>query len=550
MCLSTRWRDIAAVLTGFDQTGFVADRFMDWNNRKFLDGMHYAREMRIDCALVLFDFKKAYDNVSLAFLFAILDIMCGVPFDLVWEDLQRAQACPPGEYEYQHSAPPTRWIQTLYLKHLRTVSVNGTTTAWFLLESTVPQGDCLAPTAFILYIEALGILLRTNPNINGIRLPSGDTLVATRFADDTGSLVTPPSLPYVMQDVEVFSAASGMVNHIIKTLGAWAGALWQKAEPWSEAAFLGDLTVDGGKPRLTWLPPGYVMGLLGVLLGYDVDESIEWNKIASSMLAVLCMWSAVPLSIRARADLVKCLVWSKAWFLSNYRWMPDRLRDKMWAVSVYFVVKGHVPAGFSLSGDGNTVPRHFIGANELARPYHLAGINLWPPRVHMVAQLVKVFAALLVPDRRNRQVVSARFPSITHASWKELAWIYVSRLNWQGALRGRHADGRRLLPGECNRTDSGRGCSVLVEGMVLSPQVKRAKSLGLPPQWDAALRSYGEIHALSVAAPPTIYEEILAMNVFGSPYVLEDDSQLWRWSVHFKTNSILTRRKGWFEWVR
>ena len=68
---------------------------------------------------------------------------------------------------------------------------------------------------------------------------------------------------------------------------------------------------------------------------------------------------------------------------------------------------------------------------------------------------------------------------------------------------------------------------MLVEGMVLSPQVKRAKSLGLPPQWDAALRSYGELHALSVATPPTIYEEILAMNVFGSPYVLEDDSQLW-----------------------
>ena len=54
---------------------------MDWNIRKFLDGMCYAREMNIDCALVLFDFKKAYDNVSLAFLFAILDIMCSVPLD-------------------------------------------------------------------------------------------------------------------------------------------------------------------------------------------------------------------------------------------------------------------------------------------------------------------------------------------------------------------------------------------------------------------------------------------------------------------------------------
>jgi hypothetical protein len=187
--------------------------------------MHYAREMRIDCALAMFDFKEAYDNVLLAFLFAILDIMCGVPFDLVWEDLQRTEACPPGEHEYQHSAPPAWWIQTLYLKHLRTVSANGTTTAWFLLESSVPWGDCLAPTTFIMYIEALGILLRTNPNINGIRLPSGDTLVATRFADDTGSLITPSSLPYVMHDVEVFSVASGMVNHIIKTLGAWAGAL-------------------------------------------------------------------------------------------------------------------------------------------------------------------------------------------------------------------------------------------------------------------------------------------------------------------------------------
>jgi hypothetical protein len=30
-----------------------------------------------------------------------------------------------------------------------------------------------------------------------------------------------------------------------------------------------------------------------------------------------------------------------------------------------------------------------------------------------------------------------------------------------------------------------------------------------------------------VAAPPTIYEEIIAMNVFGSSYVLVDDSQLW-----------------------
>jgi hypothetical protein len=42
----------------------------------------------------------------------------------------------------------------------------------------------------------------------------------------------------------------------------------------------------------------------------------------------------------------------------------------------------------------------------------------------------------------------------------------------------------------------------LVEGVVIAAQVKLAKTLGLPPQWVAALRSYGEAHALATAVPP------------------------------------------------
>jgi hypothetical protein len=38
-------------------------------------------------------------------------------------------------------------------------------------------------------------------------------------------------------------------------------------------------------------------------------DSLNALSIVSLGLAVLCMWSAVPLSIRARQ--VKCLVWSK-----------------------------------------------------------------------------------------------------------------------------------------------------------------------------------------------------------------------------------------------
>ena len=81
---------------------------------------------------------------------------------------------------------------------VRCVSVNGKATDWFLLESSVPQGDILAPTAFILYIEALGILLRTDPDIRGLLLPSRAQLICVRFADDTGILVTPQSIAAAM----------------------------------------------------------------------------------------------------------------------------------------------------------------------------------------------------------------------------------------------------------------------------------------------------------------------------------------------------------------
>ena len=76
---------------------------MDKNIRKFTDGLHFAREQNIDAAAILFDFKKACDNVSHTFFFAMIDIMCGVPLALVWEDLHGAQQPPPGEYVYRHS---------------------------------------------------------------------------------------------------------------------------------------------------------------------------------------------------------------------------------------------------------------------------------------------------------------------------------------------------------------------------------------------------------------------------------------------------------------
>ena len=525
-CQNTRFCDIAAILTGCDQTGFVAGRVMGWNILKFLDVLHYSREHNIPMAVILFDFRKAYDNVSHAFLFAIIDIMCGVPLEDVWEDLQAAQAAPPGEYAYLHSAPPTRWLQTLYSRHMRTVTVNGTTTGWFLLESSVPQGDVMASTAFILYIEALGILLRTDPNIAGVTLPSGQQMVDARFADDTGVAVTPPSIDAVMRAVEVFSAASGMVNHCIKTVGIWAGAWWRRITAWEQAAFADDLLAATGRtPRLTWLKCGSVLKLLGVMLGYDVNPRNEWKKVAAAMITILRMWSVVPISIRARVSLVKALVWSRAWFLAMYRAMPARLRDRVHGACVYYVVKGRVPKQFSIEDDGVAAPPTAISRAVLSRPTHFGGVSLWSPAVHMQAQNVKLIRDVLTPEYQNVQVVSKRFPSLVHCSWREMPLIYLDRLNWHGKIvvTGKAEEG--VCSRQC-KVLAGRGRSALIEGLDICDHMKRWKTLGMPDHWTAAVKDYGTLHRRSTVVSPETAEECMSMPLFGSPWVQLHDKQL------------------------
>ena len=252
---------------------------------------------------------------------------------------------------------------------------------------------------------------------------------------DTGVTVTPESIAAVMRAVEVFSAASGMVNHSVKTVGLWLGSLASCGTAWEQAAFAGDLLSAVGKaPRMTWLRSGSVMKLLGVMLGYDVDPKTEWLKISSAMLTILRMWSAVPLSIRARVVLVKALVWSKAWFLAQYRAMPTRLRDLMWGACVYYVAKGGLPPDFSLAGDGTAAPRVAVSRAELERPSECGGVDLWHPGKHMAAQSVKSVRDLLTPEHVNTEPVSLEFPSRAHSTWRELPLYYVDRLNWHGPI--------------------------------------------------------------------------------------------------------------------
>ena len=267
------------------------------------------------------------------------------------------------------------------------------------------------------------------------------------------------------------------------------------------------------------------MKLLGVMLGYDVDPKTEWLKISSAMLTILRMWSAVPLSIRARVVLVKALVWSKAWFLAQYRAMPTRLRDLMWGACVYYVAKGGLPTDFSLAGDGTAAPRVAVSRAELERPSECGGVDLWHPGKQMAAQSVKSVRDLLTPEHVNTEPVSLQFPSRAQSTWRELPLYYVDRLNWHGPIaKVNHAAGG-VSRRSC-KVLAGRGRTVLVEGLDITAQMRRSKTLDMPAHWTTALKDYGVVHAASTILQPENMEECLSMPLFGSPWVLLQGEQI------------------------
>ena len=80
-----------------------------------------------------------------------------------------------------------QWFELLYNKHQppkRNLKINGERSSPFNLFSGVPQGDPLAPLAFLFITEGFTRLLVEDETLKGINI-GGTMHVISQFADDT-----------------------------------------------------------------------------------------------------------------------------------------------------------------------------------------------------------------------------------------------------------------------------------------------------------------------------------------------------------------------------
>lgn len=226
-------------LINYDQTGFIAGRYMGENTRQIYDIMQYAEENNIPGLLLLIDFEKAFDSLSWKFIFKVLEF-------------------------FNFSKTIVSWIKVLYKNSQQCINIGGNLSQFFQIQRGCRQGDPISPYIFILCAEILAIKIRNNSNIKGIKI--GDThFKFSQYADDSSVILdgSHTSLNETLNELYQYGKYSGLNINFSKTCVVWIGAKKYSGE-----------TINT-RWKLNWGLTQFK--LLGIQFDVDLDKMIKIN---------------------------------------------------------------------------------------------------------------------------------------------------------------------------------------------------------------------------------------------------------------------------------
>ena len=511
-----------------DQTAFVPGRQMHENVLKISDALAYASDADLPTALMSVDARQAYDCVSHATLFSLLDIACESTSGASLNRGTAALAHVPTAAEsiaystVQVHAPRadfTTWVMLLTTDAVRQILVNGMLTDPFTIEAGVPQGSSLSPALFTVFCNPLGVMMQLH--LEGIRLPAtnadGDTtvrrnngvwsvrrLTTVRFADDVNFFVREHEVSLAFDILECWCQGCGAGLNAAKSLGMWAGSLRDRTTPWraspretpgyscwkDEAP-----SPDTPPPRCRWLRPGQSMRVLGVQVGYKVDYDALWRKVGTNMLTAMRMWGRVRLSLPARVMVLKTMIYSRCWFLAAYTPHHKPTLQLVRKAGLLFVHRGMLPAGITVhTPPGDLRVPAALNYPAVSATYAEGGLGLWDPIEQIRILHSKWIWLLLQPPAPVRNAV---------ATWQHLPRYYMA---WH----------------TCRQDDRTRELGALVDGQQRT-LLKRVGSV-LPPLWQRAVRAWAQVRDQAKLALPTqaehvpsctLWDNVLVRNAMG-----------------------------------
>ncbi len=215
------------------------------------------------------------------------------------------------------------FIKTMYNNIQSAVTNNGHISDFFTLERGVRQGCPLSAYLFLIAIETLGHNIRTNENIEGIKI-HGQHIKVSQLADDmTCYINNSDSIKHLLAIFKMFSLCSGLKINLDKTKAKYIGSL---------------KSCDHYPHGLSWIKEP--IETLGIVFTENEEDNYKCNfaKRIKNLSSLLNIWKQRNLSIKGK--VINSLALSPLIYLSSVFSTPKRVTDEVDKIILDFLWNG------------------------------------------------------------------------------------------------------------------------------------------------------------------------------------------------------------------
>ena len=266
------------------------------------------------------------------------------------------------------------WIRTFYNNISSCILNAGSTSLYFSIERGVRQGDPLSPYLFILSLEMLAILIRDEPNRNGIKSHDVEIKLSLYADDITSFLGDELSGHKFIEIVSMFGKFSGLELNIEKSMAKWLGSKRNSVE----------------KPLLiSW--PDKPIKILGIFFSYDEQEcnALNFESKINKIRQIIYQWKERDLTLIGRIQIIKTFIISQFQHIITVIDIPEFQIKQIEAIIYNFVRNGK---------------KDKIKRSTLRKRKELGGLKAPNFRCIIQAEKLKWLFMLLNPDGRPWEV--------------------------------------------------------------------------------------------------------------------------------------------------
>jgi hypothetical protein len=196
--LAQRLKNLLPKIINEDQTGYVKNRFIGFNLRQIQDIIDYADLYKIEGAIIVIDFSKAFDSLECDFMFGTLK-------------------------HFRFNESFISWVKTLYSDIQTCVMNNGWVSENFKNSRGIRQWCPLSALLFVLSVEIMALNLRSSKDIKEITVKLDEknhSIKSSQLADDTTICCnSKEDVLKAMNEIEIFGSFSGLLLNRNKTEG-------------------------------------------------------------------------------------------------------------------------------------------------------------------------------------------------------------------------------------------------------------------------------------------------------------------------------------------